>query len=111
MISVQQMTFHYDKSLALKNVCFEEKEPIITGLWGRNGAGKTTLMRLLAGQLYPQQGKLQVLGQTPFNNEEILQSVCYMQENHPFSTLWNVDDALRFGRYYNPNWMKRQLSD
>ena len=27
-----------------------------------------------------------------------------MQEDHPFSKIWKVKDALRFGDYYNPNF-------
>lgn len=30
--------------------------------------------------------------------------VTFMQEDHPFSDLWDVDDALRFGSYFNENW-------
>lgn len=33
-----------------------------------------------------------------------MQSMCDMQEEHPFSLIWTVRDALRFGRYFNVDW-------
>ncbi len=42
--------------------------PGITGLLGPNGAGKSTFLQLATGQLRPSMGKLEVLGQQPWNN-------------------------------------------
>lgn len=67
-----------------------ETEPIIIGLWGRNGAGKTTLMKLLSGLENMNAGTISVNGMTPYNNNEAMNTITYMQENHPFSDLWNV---------------------
>lgn len=105
MIYVQNLTYSYKQSIpVLQDVTLTESEPVITGLWGRNGAGKTTFMKLLAGHLHPNQGSIKIKGMDPYNNEQAVQHVCYMQEEHPFGWLWTVGDALRFGHYYNPNW-------
>ena len=40
----------------------------VTGLLGPNGAGKSTLLQLATGQLFPSQGKVEVLGQRVWNN-------------------------------------------
>lgn len=104
MIHVDNITFSYDKETVLDELSFTELEPVITGLWGRNGSGKTTLMKLLAGYEEPEHGKIEIQGKRPYNNAEAVQNVCYMQEEHPFSSIWNVHDALRFGKYFNPNW-------
>jgi ABC-2 type transport system ATP-binding protein len=37
--------------------------PGITGLLGPNGAGKSTFMKLITGQLKPNKGSVQVLGE------------------------------------------------
>lgn len=47
---------------ALSDVGFELKPGKVTGLIGADGAGKTTLMRLVAGLLSYEQGKIHVLG-------------------------------------------------
>lgn len=104
MIDVNEVAYSYDNVPVLDKVSFEEKEPVIAGLWGRNGAGKTTLMRLLAGHQRPHSGTVQVMGSAPYGNPAAVRHVCYMQEDHPFSTIWTVQDALRFGRYFNANW-------
>jgi len=105
MISVQNMTYGYERTIpVLRDITLTESAPVITGLWGRNGAGKTTLMKLLAGHMRPDQGSVEVLDMAPYNNEQAVRHVCYMQEEHPFGWLWTVRDTLHFGRYFNPNW-------
>ncbi|MGH6629828.1 MAG: ATP-binding cassette domain-containing protein, partial [Burkholderiales bacterium] len=47
---------------ALHNVNFNVRHGVVTGLIGPDGAGKTTLMRLAAGLLTPDAGRLTVLG-------------------------------------------------
>ncbi|RXZ77819.1 ABC transporter ATP-binding protein [Paenibacillaceae bacterium] len=104
MISVQNAAFAYDESRVLKGISYVENNPVITGLWGRNGVGKTTLMKLLAGHMKPSEGQIEIMGHQPYNNPEAQKNLCYMQEDHPFSEIWSVRDALRFYKYFNPNW-------
>ncbi len=52
-----------DKTItALEDCSFKVKTGIVTGLIGPDGAGKTTFMRLCAGLLVPDKGKVKVLG-------------------------------------------------
>lgn len=104
MIKLENVSFSYGNIPVLKNVNISESEPIIIGLWGRNGSGKTTLMKLLSGMENLAAGSINVNGIAPFNNNEAMKHITYMQENHPFSDLWNVEDALRFGVLFNKNW-------
>lgn len=112
MIQVQGMNYSYEGNTpVLQDITFTESEPVITGLWGRNGAGKTTFMKILAGHLRPDQGFVNIMGMSPYNNEEIMQHICYMQEEHPFGWQWTVGDALFFSRYFNPNWNQETVQD
>ncbi|KOP82747.1 ATP-binding cassette domain-containing protein [Cytobacillus solani] len=104
MINVKDLSFSYGHTPALTNVNLLEEEPIIVGLWGRNGAGKTTLMKLLSGQEKPDTGQILVKNLSPYNNSDGMKYISYLQENHPFSEFWNVNDALRFASYFNENW-------
>ena len=108
MISVQNAVFSYDDSHILKGISYVEESPIIAGLWGRNGVGKTTLMKLMAGHMKPSEGRLEIMGQQPYNNVKAQKHLCYMQEDHPFSEIWTVRDALRFYQYFNPNWNQEE---
>ncbi|NCH58921.1 ATP-binding cassette domain-containing protein [Cronobacter dublinensis] len=47
----------------------------VTGLVGPDGAGKTTLMRILAGLMRPDEGRVRVLGLDPVTQENALHAV------------------------------------
>ncbi|SDO06794.1 ABC transporter ATP-binding protein [Alkalicoccus daliensis] len=49
---------------ALKNNTFEIKEGEIVGIIGHNGAGKSTMCKLMTNILTPDEGKLQLKGET-----------------------------------------------
>ena len=111
MIKIENVSFSYDdKHPVLTNLSVVETEPVITCLWGKNGSGKTTLMKLLAGHQRPSEGTIRVMGQEPYNNIEVSENICYMQEDHPFSTIWTVQYAIRFGSYFYKNW-NQQVAD
>lgn len=104
MIRVENVTYRYGGASVLEDFSFSAVEPEITAIWGRNGAGKTTFMKLLAGHERPNKGIVEIKGIAPYNHAEAVQHVCYMQEDHPFSSIWSVKDALRYGSYYHSNW-------
>ncbi len=54
----------------------------ITGLVGPNGAGKSTFFKLVTGQLRPDNGTLDVLGERPWNNRELLARIGYCPEHN-----------------------------
>jgi len=54
---------------ALRGVSFQVGAGEILGYIGPNGAGKTTTLKVLAGTLRPQRGKVQVLGFVPWRRE------------------------------------------
>ena len=47
---------------AVKGVSFEARDGLITGLLGPNGAGKTTSLRMIAGLMSPDGGRVEVDG-------------------------------------------------
>ncbi|SDK92099.1 ATP-binding cassette domain-containing protein [Lacicoccus qingdaonensis] len=104
MINIKNLSFAYDKKNILKDVNLSETEPLIVGLWGRNGSGKTTLMKILSGLEKPGSGIVEVDGVVPYNNIEAMHHVLFMQEDHPYSDLWDVNDALGFASDFNRNW-------
>jgi ABC-2 type transport system ATP-binding protein len=58
--------------------------PGVTGLLGPNGAGKSTLLQLATGQLYPSQGKVEVLGQRVWNNPALNHCIGLCPEQDAF---------------------------
>ncbi|MGG3641723.1 ATP-binding cassette domain-containing protein [Bacillus gobiensis] len=106
MIDLQNVSYSYESSPVLKNLTLQEDEPVIMGLWGRNGAGKTTLMKLIAGLYAPEEGKVDVYGLKPYNNDKAQESICFMQEDHPFHPMWRIKDILQLAEHFYPDWNK-----
>lgn len=98
---------------ALKNFSATIRAGQVTGLIGPDGAGKTTLMRLIAGLLVPDGGKICVLDQDPTHDALAVQRCLgYMpqrfglyedltvQENLDlYADLQNLPPAERPGRF------------
>lgn len=61
-IEARALGHSYSEKPVLKDVSFDVHEGEIWGLLGPSGAGKTTLVRILMGQLHPQEGSAAVLG-------------------------------------------------
>ncbi len=67
--------------LALKAVSIRVQRGLVTGLIGPDGAGKTTLMRMAAGLLSPDKGKISVLGvDVTLNPLQVQSSIGYMPQ-------------------------------
>jgi ABC-2 type transport system ATP-binding protein len=60
---------------AVDNVSVAVKRGIVTGLVGPDGAGKTTLMRLVAGLLAPDEGRIHVLRIDALSDPQGVQSI------------------------------------
>ena len=55
----------YRSVKAVDDISFQIEEGEIVGFLGPNGAGKTTTLKVLAGLLYPTDGRVRILGFTP----------------------------------------------
>ncbi len=102
------------KIYALKNVSLGINRGIVTGLIGPDGAGKTTLMRLAAGLIAPDAGRVTVLGMNATTDYlEVQATIGYMpqrfglyedlsvQENLDlYADLQGVPKELRPDRYH-----------
>lgn len=61
-IIVEDLTYAYDQLTAVDHINFKVQEGEILSLLGPNGAGKTTTVKMLTGQLRPQEGVATLLG-------------------------------------------------
>lgn len=60
LVSIRDLTIGFRGPLLLDSVSFQIEPEQRIGLVGRNGAGKTTLMRLLSGDLIPDDGQITI---------------------------------------------------
>jgi len=73
VITARDLTFTWpDGSLALPPLTLDLHRGQLVGLVGANGTGKSTLLRLLAGELSPTGGRLDVAGAIGFLRQDLL---------------------------------------
>ena len=65
MIRIDDLSFAYRKTRLYDRFKLSIDRPGVYGVFGRNGSGKSTLLKLLAGLLFPQRGRVEVLGFQP----------------------------------------------
>ena len=65
MIDIQNLHFAYRKKPVFTGLSLQLQPGHIYGLLGKNGTGKSTLLRNIAGLLFPDKGKIEVLGFIP----------------------------------------------
>jgi len=62
VISIEDLTFSYNKRPVLKNISLQIDEGESIGILGPNGSGKTTLLKLISGILSGYSGKIEIFG-------------------------------------------------
>lgn len=62
IVSIQNLTFSRDHRKIFNAISLEIKCGQLTAIMGPSGTGKTTLLKLIGGQLYPEQGHIIVDG-------------------------------------------------
>lgn len=105
MIEIENMSFWYkEKSKVFESLTMHLETGKIYGLLGENGVGKTTFLRLIAGLLFPKEGKCDVLKFTPGKRQPgFLSSVFYLPEEFEVSRQKADDYACNVGPFY-PNF-------
>ena len=82
---------------ALAGVGFECRAGEVVGVLGLNGAGKSTLLRILAGELLPSSGSVQVGGvELGVDSRAMRSRVGYLPEEPPLYREMRVRDYLGF---------------
>jgi len=96
-IVVTDLSFSYGDDKAVDAVSFEVQPGEILGFLGPNGAGKSTTIKMLTGQLPPDDGSIEILGlPMPARREEIQGriGVCFEEKN--LYTAMSGEENLRF---------------
>lgn len=63
LLELKDVSVHYGRIQALRNITFTVEEGEVVALIGANGAGKTTTMRTISGLLNCSEGKVMFAGQ------------------------------------------------
>jgi ABC-2 type transport system ATP-binding protein len=85
IIETVNLTKHYNRQTAVKDLSFKVNEGEVFGFLGPNGAGKTTTLLMLMGLSHPSAGSARVCGLDPLRNPiEVKGIVGYLPENVGF---------------------------
>jgi ABC-2 type transport system ATP-binding protein len=115
MIRASNLSKFYGGKRALGPVSFEIKDGETVGFLGLNGAGKTTALRILACDLRPSGGTIDVGGvDAVAEPHEVRKRIGFLPENPPLYTDMIVTDYLRFAgelRGMSKAQVKRRLPE
>jgi ABC-2 type transport system ATP-binding protein len=97
MIRARDLSKFYGGKRALGPVSFEINDGETVGFLGLNGAGKTTALRILACDLRPSAGTIEVGGvDAVAEPHEVRKRIGFLPENPPIYGDMSVSDYLRF---------------
>jgi ABC-2 type transport system ATP-binding protein len=96
-ISIENLTKHYDKLVALDNVSLKIGSGEVFGLLGPNGAGKSTILKIMVGILRPTSGAIR-LGEYDIvaDPEKAKKLIGYLPENPSLYTGLTTLEFLQF---------------
>lgn len=106
-ISVDNLSFSYDKEPVLENVSFKVNNGEFIALTGENGTAKTTLIKAMLGILTPQKGNV-FISKTNIDNEEL--KISYLpQQVSSFNSGFpsTVYEFVKSGLFRKNSWFKK----
>jgi zinc transport system ATP-binding protein len=93
VICVHDVSYRYDRRVALSHITLHVKKGTTLGIIGPNGGGKSTLMKLMLGVLRPDEGNITVLGKSPSEACADGSLVGYVPQRHVLD--WNFPISVR----------------
>lgn len=97
LLQVQGLSRCYGENRAVDAVSFTLERGQILGFLGANGAGKSTTLRMLAGVLAPDAGRIVINGADLFDQPLCAkQSIGYLPEQPPLYRELTVDEQLYY---------------
>ena len=99
-LQAEQLHYRYDAKEVLQEVSLQLAPGELIALIGPNGAGKSSLLKLLAGLLTPQHGRIQLDGK-PLNSygaDELARRRAYLAQGAPLHWPLTVRQLVALGR-------------
>lgn len=110
IVTAANLSKSFRRNEVLRGVDLDIATHEIHALIGRNGTGKTTLLGILAGQLHAT-GRLEVFGQDPFDNREVMDRVVFTGVDTPYPPSWSARSIFTVAAERYPSWDERTASE
>src|SRR6516165_2631128 len=115
MIRTESLTKFYGNRCAVRNLTVSIENREIVGFLGLNGAGKTTALRMLAGQLSPSAGRIEIDGKDMTTaGKDMRWRIGFLPERPPLYEDMTVRGYLEFAvrlRGYDPGRTEHRVSE
>lgn len=106
IIRIENVSKSFPGADALRGLSVDIPQGTFVGLLGPNGSGKSTLLKLIAGLLYPDEGRILIEGKTPGRATKA--RVAYLPEiDHLYPTM-TVKQTLDFMRAFFADWSQER---
>lgn len=95
------VSYSYGPQRFMEKISFSVAKGEVVGLMGANGAGKSTILKLAAGLLAPQSGKVLVENQaiSSYRGKERAKLVAYLPQILDLHVPFRVGELVRMGAY------------
>jgi len=107
MLSISNISYHYQKDLILNDVSFELKKGDYCAIIGPNGSGKTTLLHLLSGALKKQEGEIRISNKKieDYDVKTLAKQISVVPQRSEPVYHFSVFNMVMFGRHpYQTRW-------
>jgi putative spermidine/putrescine transport system ATP-binding protein len=96
-LKVVGVTKRFGAAAAVREVSFTAREGEFVSLLGPSGCGKTTTLRMIAGLLYPDEGRVEIGGQDVTALPPYRRSTSLVFQNYALFPHMTVQDNVAFG--------------
>ena len=110
MIKTEKLCKKFGSIQAVDRISLTIEDNSIFGLAGTNGAGKSTFLRMLAGILKADSGKIAIDGKEVYENPEIKGEIFFLPDTSYFFQNAAIEDMADFYSVYYPGYDKKRLS-
>ena len=115
VVSVENVSKSYGPTTVLKNITLDVSNGELITLLGPSGCGKTTLLRLIAGLVFPDSGRIFIMGKDVTRIPTNQRNTAMLFQNYalfPHMTVFdNVSFGLQFHRKYSREAAKKKIQD
>ena len=102
MIETVNLTKRFEDVVAVDHVSAAIKDGYVFGLVGTNGAGKRTILRMLRGELKPEERTVTIHGAPVYENEKAKLRFFYISDDQHFPGNGTPRDMMAFYRKFYP---------
>lgn len=99
-IAIDHLSYAYGNTPVLNDVRFSVQAGECFIIIGPNGSGKTTLMKMMAGLLKPDSGRVDILGRElrQYSRRALARRIAFVPQQVPSDFPFTVSDVVLFGR-------------